>query len=157
MAVQSGTFLCHGWQSLKKKKQETDRAVSVNASAAFADKFHSASTQVCSVWAVTSLSIRRSAYLMLGSSKVMAGLFFWKSSLKMRLMMLSKPPRINCDKRSNVGEWLRPPTPSISYQLSEYPAGRCLVGFLFFCLTQTATGRSESWRFLWAGPKQRSG
>lgn len=112
---------------LKKKKKTRNRAVSVNASAAvFADKFHSASTQVCSVWAVTSLSIRRSAYLMLGSSKVMAGLFFWKSSLKMRLMMLSKPPRINCDKRSNVGEWLRPPTPSISYQLSEYPAGRCL-------------------------------
>lgn len=34
---------------------------------------------------------------MLGSSKVMAGFLLEKSSLKMRLMMLSKPPRMSCE------------------------------------------------------------
>lgn len=47
---------------------------------------------------LTCLSISRSAYLMLGSSKVMAALLLEKKSLKIRLMMPSKPPRISCDK-----------------------------------------------------------
>ncbi len=51
---------------------------------------------------VTSLSNSRSAYLMFGSSKVMAGLLLEKKSLKIRLMMLSKPPRISCDERARV-------------------------------------------------------
>lgn len=45
--------------------------------------------------APTCLSSSRSAYLMLGSSKVMAGLLLEKKSLKIRLTMLSKPPRIS--------------------------------------------------------------
>ena len=45
---------------------------------------------------ITCLSNSRNAYFMLGSSKVMAGFLFEKKSLKIRLMMLSKPPRISC-------------------------------------------------------------
>lgn len=47
---------------------------------------------------VTCLSISRRAYLMFGSSNVMAALLFEKKSLKIRLMMPSKPPRISYEK-----------------------------------------------------------
>lgn len=79
------------------------------------------------VWLVTCLSISRSAYLMLGSWRVMAGFFLEKKSLKMRLMMLSKPPRMSCNKKVKKPQWLRPPSVSISYQLFETSAGRCLT------------------------------
>lgn len=66
-----------------------------------------ASERNCCVWgsqdmrgagagALTCLSNSRRAYLMLGSCKVMAGLLLEKNSLKIRLMMPSKPPRISC-------------------------------------------------------------
>lgn len=39
---------------------------------------------------------------MLGSSKVIAGLLLEKNSLKIRLMILSKPPRISCEEIETV-------------------------------------------------------
>lgn len=62
---------------------------SVNATAAVRSVGHASI-------AVTCLSISRRAYLMLGSCKVMAGLLLEKNSLKIRLMMPSKPLRISC-------------------------------------------------------------
>lgn len=86
----------------------TEQRWYLNASAAFANRkktggFFAADFAESRVYMVifrlvTCLSMSRSAYLMLGSSKVMAGLLFEKKSLKIRLMMLSKPPRISCDK-----------------------------------------------------------
>lgn len=64
--------------------------------------------------ALTCLSSSRSAYLMLGSSKVMAGLLLEKKSLKIRLMMLSKPPRISWERKAPVGGVQTEPPVSIS-------------------------------------------
>lgn len=115
-AGRSETSLCRDWRSAHATHTRTHRQRERGDMAAW--KFHHKVTvvlerircvfkhrnrpfvQVHNVIfrLLTCLSISRSAYLMLGSSKVMAALLLEKKSLKIRLMMPSKPPRISCDK-----------------------------------------------------------
>jgi len=88
---------CVMTDDLRKQKNKTKTVIyrtrwNVNASAAFGARN-----------SLTCLSISRNAYLMLGSSKVMAGLLLEKKSLKMRLMMPSNPPRISCEMKVKSG------------------------------------------------------
>lgn len=117
---------------LKQASKAQKRQWCVNASAAFANALTGALSflHCLLLWyaCVTCLSISRRAYLMLGSSKVIAGLLLEKNSLKMRLMMLSKPPRISCNKgqmREHDSD-LRASI-NISYRLFEPSVGRCLA------------------------------
>lgn len=113
-ATRSGTSWCHGSRSGTQTAvlRQTATEGCVNATAA--------ST------AHTCLSMSRSAYLTVGSWRVIAGFFLENNSLKMRLTMLSKPPRISCNKSrytvNSAGRclWLHPQQGAMSH------GGSCL-------------------------------
>lgn len=100
-AEQIGTFWCHDWQSERCNRNSVSDRKSWEIrqrSGQWTQLLLWGAQDMWESWvdAVTCLSISRRAYLMLGSCKVMAGLLLEKNSLKIRLMMLSKPPRISC-------------------------------------------------------------